>query len=115
PFYRPKALQVTPTTMLTPWQEKLTLTRQGRQYQVNNPTPYYTTLVDGSSSVNGQPVKNFEPLMLAPFSQGMLKTGSAELGNNPVLTYINDYGARPQLQFTCSGNNCQAQPVKSAR
>ena len=112
-FYRPKMLHLTPTAMAaSPWQEKLTLTRQGNTYQVNNPTAYYTTLVDGSSSVKGLPVKNFEPLMLAPFSQGTLKNGSAELGNNPVLTYINDYGARPQLQFTCAAGTCQATPVK---
>lgn len=113
-FYRPKALLLTPASMATPWQEKLTLTLQGNNYVVNNPTPYYVTLVDGSSSVKGQPVKNFEPLMVAPKSQGVLKSSSSELGNRPVLTYINDYGARPQLQFTCTGGTCEAKSVASA-
>lgn len=114
-FYRPKALLLTPVAMSTPWQEKLTLTRKGDKYVVNNPTPYYATLVDGSSNVKGQPLKNFEPLMVAPNSQGTLKAGSSELGNSPVLTYINDYGARPQLQFTCTEGTCKAQPVATRR
>jgi chaperone protein PapD len=28
-----------------------------------------------------------------------------------VLTYINDYGGRPQLSFRCSGGACQVMPV----
>lgn len=114
-FYRPKSLSVTPGKATTPWQEKLTLTRQGDKYVVNNPTPYYVTLVDGKSSVKAAAVKNFEPLMIAPQSQGTLKTSSSELGNNPVLTYINDYGARPLLRFTCTAVVCNAQPVESDR
>jgi len=28
-----------------------------------------------------------------------------------VLTYVNDYGGRPQLQFSCVAGNCTASPV----
>ncbi|WP_407929009.1 fimbria/pilus periplasmic chaperone [Intestinirhabdus alba] len=111
-FFRPKAL--IPAKSDTPWQERVTLTRSGERWLVNNPTPYYVTLVDGSTRPGGQPVKGFKPLMLAPREQhAALSVNAAALGNSPVLTYINDYGGRPQLKFTCSGNACTASPVRS--
>jgi len=42
----------------------------------------------------------------------MLSLGASVLGSTPVLTYINDYGGRPQLQFTCSATECKAEPAK---
>jgi len=39
---------------------------------------------------------------------------AASVGNTPVLTYINDYGGRPQLAFSCSGSSCQVVPAKKA-
>lgn len=110
-FYRPATLMTVANS--TPWQEKITLTRQGDRYVVNNPTPYYVTLVDASSSVKGPSAKDFEAVMIEPNGQAPIKPGAAALGNSPVLTYINDYGGRPQLKFTCSGTNCKATPVKS--
>lgn len=110
-FYRPKAIAV--TTDMTPWQEQLTLTKQEGKYQVNNPTAYYVTIVDGSRNAKSEGMKEFEPLMIAPKSSGMLNVGVAGLGNSPVLTYINDYGGRPQLQFACSGSACKATPIKA--
>ena len=38
-FYRPASIMPTQQQQSNPWQEKLTLTRQGDHYQVNNPTP----------------------------------------------------------------------------
>lgn len=111
-FYRPKALSNTEGT--APWQEQLTLTKLGDKYQVNNPTPYYITLVDAGNKPNGSSAKSFEPLMLAPKSKEMLNVGVSVLGHAPVLTYVNDYGGRPQLQFSCIGAECQAKPVKQS-
>lgn len=112
-FYRPAALMNSSGAMDTPWQEKVTLNKQGGHYMANNPTPYYVTLVDGSSKVKGESAKGFEPLMLEPFGTGALSLGVSELGDSPVLTYINDYGGRPQLKFTCRGSSCSAEPVKN--
>lgn len=109
-FYRPKALNSTGGA--APWQEQLTLSKQGDKYQVNNPTPYYITLVDAASKPGGTSAKGFEPVMVAPKSKEMLNVGVSVLGNAPVLTYVNDYGGRPQLQFSCSGAECKAKPVK---
>jgi len=110
-FYRPQA--IAPKRNAAPWQEQITLSRSGDVYKVNNPTPYYVTLVEGRNAVGGQAINGFETLMIAPKSEGVLKTSASALGNQPVLTYINDYGGRPQLKFTCNGSKCTASPVKA--
>jgi P pilus assembly protein, chaperone PapD len=112
-FYRPKA--IIPDKSAAPWQEQLTLTRQGDKYQVNNPTPFYITLVEGYNVPNGKPVSGFTPLMIAPKSQATLKTGASVLGNSPVIAYINDYGGRPQLKFSCNDSVCKASAVIPAK
>lgn len=113
-FYRPKGLMQTTTEMAAPWQEKITLSKQGNSYVVHNPTPYFVTLVDGTNGLKGESAKDFEPLMIEPKGKGTLKASASALGSSPVLTYINDYGGRPQLQFSCSGNSCNATPVKNS-
>ncbi|OMQ20802.1 molecular chaperone [Serratia oryzae] len=112
-FYRPKALIKTTTEMATPWQEQLTLTKQGDRYVANNPTPYYITVVDASNRKDGVSVAGFEPVMLAPKSSAPLGGNLASLGNSPVLTYVNDYGGRPTLSFRCDGSQCQVVPEKN--
>ncbi|GAA0342348.1 fimbria/pilus periplasmic chaperone [Morganella psychrotolerans] len=105
-FYRPEAIYATQTDLTNPWQEKITLTRRGNNYEVNNPTAYYVTIVDALTGLQGKSLDGFTPLMVAPKSQGTLSLSAAALGNAPVLTYINDYGGRPQLQFSCQGTQC---------
>ncbi|AYO39787.1 fimbria/pilus periplasmic chaperone [Serratia sp. P2ACOL2] len=114
-FYRPAAIVPTKTQMANPWQEKLTLTRQGDSYQLNNPTPYFITLVDAGSKPGVEGVKGFEPVMIPPKGQAPLGINAGVLGANPVLTYINDYGGRPQLKFTCNGATCTAKPIKDSQ
>lgn len=109
-FYRPAALA--PDSQAAPWQEQLTLTREGDKYRLSNPTPYYVTIVEGGPSLKSAPVKGFGPTMLAPKSSQIISAPASAIGNAPVLTYINDYGGRPQLQFKCSGNLCKAEAVK---
>lgn len=112
-FYRPKALVKTTTEMATPWQEQLTLTKQGDRYLVSNPTPYYVTLVDAGSQ-KGVSAPGFEPLMLDPKGSAALGVSASSLGNTPVLTYVNDYGGRPLLTFRCGGTDCQLVPQKKS-
>ncbi|MCW7645964.1 fimbria/pilus periplasmic chaperone [Serratia bockelmannii] len=107
-FYRPTAIAVTNPESAASWQEKLTLTKQGDGYQVNNPTPYYVTLVDASSKKGGASAPGFEPLMVPPKGSAPLKVSASALGSAPVLTYVNDYGGRPQLTFSCNAASCQA-------
>ena len=114
-FYRPQAIAVAKDESALQWQEQMTLTRQGDKYLINNPTPYYVTIVDAASTVTGKTAAGFEPLMIAPNSQDTLTAAAPVLGNSPVLTYVNDYGGRPQLQFSCSANTCVAKPVKKIK
>lgn len=103
-FYRPAALIPKQESAASVWQNDLTMTKQANGYKVNNPSAYYITLVDartGGSSSN----KKFKPVMIAPKSSADLGVG--DLGNSPLVTYVNDYGGRPTLHFTCSGSACK--------
>ncbi|BEN32142.1 putative fimbrial chaperone YfcS [Serratia marcescens] len=109
-FYRPAA--IAPERNTAPWQEQLTLTKQGDRYIVNNPTPYYVTIIDVASRKNASGPQNFEPFMVPPKGQAALTVNAASVGSSPVLTYINDYGGRPQLSFSCNGDSCSVVPEK---
>ncbi|MDC9616161.1 fimbria/pilus periplasmic chaperone [Xenorhabdus khoisanae] len=110
-FYRPEAVIARRIDIDNPWQEKLTLTREGNQYLVNNPTPYYITISEASNKLNGKSVEGFQPVMLAPRSSEKLGGTISSLGNTPVLTYVNDYGGHPQLTFNCSGDTCAVEKI----
>lgn len=105
-FYRPQAITPSQQDFSNPWQQKLTLTREGEHYKVNNPTPYYVTLVDARSTKEGKTVAGFEPLMVPPKGAQTLGPTIQALGKTPYLAYVNDYGGRPVLAFTCTGDTC---------
>ncbi|MGU5760168.1 fimbria/pilus periplasmic chaperone [Aeromonas hydrophila] len=109
-FYRPAALVVKPGSQSQPWQEQLQLQRQGDHYQLNNPTPYYITVVEAASAPD-KPVLQFKPVMVAPNSQLALGVTVAQLGGAPRLTYINDYGGNQPLNYRCS-DSCVLQQGK---
>lgn len=104
-FYRPKA--IIPEKNSVPPQEKLILDKQGEQFIVKNPTPYYVTIINAAAKAKSPESKQFAPIMLPPFGQESLGVSAATLGSSPVLTYINDYGGRPTLTFQCQANSCQ--------
>lgn len=109
-FYRPSGIVMKKNAL--PPQEQLTLSRQGDSYWVNNSTPYYVTLVDAVNKRGGTGVKGFEPVMVPPKGSLPLTVSAASMGNSPILTYVNDYGGRPQLSFNCSGATCAVVPEK---
>jgi P pilus assembly chaperone PapD len=111
-FYRPASIAMDKNA--PPPQEQMTLSKQGDKYVVNNPTPYYVTFVDASSKKDGPGVKGFEPMMVPPKGNLPLTVSAAAVGNNPVLTYVNDYGGRPTLSFSCNGSTCTVVPEKKA-
>lgn len=113
-FYRPASIVPSQQERSDPWQKQLILTREADDFQVNNPTPYYITLIDVRSSKEGKTSPGFEPLMVPP--KGTLKLGvsAAALGSKPWLTYVNDYGGRPALAFSCTGNTCKVDANASA-
>ncbi|MGV3344925.1 fimbria/pilus periplasmic chaperone [Enterobacteriaceae bacterium LUAb1] len=108
-FYRPASLIRDQHSK--PWQERLTLTRKNGYYIAHNPTPYFVTL-SGAANVQGKRLKGFEPVMIAPKSSKPLKGSAAALGNQPVLTYINDYGNQPKLIFGCCRNMCSVKDIR---
>jgi P pilus assembly chaperone PapD len=105
-FYRPKSIILTNEQMEYLWKEKLTLTLSDGYYIITNPTPYYLTIIDATSSEGGNTVMNFEPIMIEPHGSKRLNGDVKMLGNKPVLTYINDYGGRKLLNFKCHNNKC---------
>ncbi|EMN0829957.1 fimbria/pilus periplasmic chaperone [Providencia rettgeri] len=107
-FYRPKS--IIPEKNGTPWQEKLTLEKQGDMYVVKNPTPYYVTIINATANTNSTNAKEFIPLMVPPFGQDNLGEKASLLGSSPVLTYINDFGGRPTLAFRCQSATCNVVP-----
>ncbi|ALB56272.1 Periplasmic fimbrial chaperone [Cronobacter universalis NCTC 9529] len=111
-FYRPAAVGLDKTQAAEgDWVEKVTLKRQGDKYVVNNPTPYFLTIVEGTTSVKGKQV-SFEPVMVSPKGSAAIEASATAFGNNPVLTYVNDYGGRPHIQFNCNGALCTAKLLK---
>lgn len=107
-FYRPKA--IIPEKNVAPSQEKLTLEKQGDQYVVKNPTPYYVTIINATASAKSSNGQDFTPVMVPPFGQNKLGASVKQLGNAPVLTYINDFGGRPTLTFRCQAQTCDVVP-----
>lgn len=103
-FYRPDVLVVDANE--TPWQNKLNLIKKGNSYTVKNPTGYYITIVDASNTKGKEGPKDFKGIMISPFGELNLGVTTAQVGNNPVLTYVNDYGARVELAYQCNTDNC---------
>ena len=84
-FWRPKALEK--NTTQNPWQHKVTLTRNGQEFTVNNPTPYYVIFSNASAQKNGNPAAGFSPIVMSPKTSAPL---NVKMGSVPVLTYVND-------------------------
>lgn len=114
-FYRPEAIEVKRADYATPFQEQVMLTRAGDKYRVNNPTPYYISLVNASSTLTGKAAAGFKPVMVEPKGQIDLAPSASELGGAPVLTYVNDFGGRAKLVFSCNGGACKAVPQEKKK
>ncbi|MEO3990394.1 fimbria/pilus periplasmic chaperone [Pseudocitrobacter cyperus] len=112
-FYRPAA--ISKVDMLHPWQNKVTLVKEGSRYKVVNPTAWYVVIGGASPTVSGKSIEKFTALVLAPNSSQMMNIDASELGSSPVLTYVNDYGGRLPLVFRCSGTTCVVDEAKSGK
>lgn len=109
-FYRPAALLTSDSS--TPWQDLLTLSRNGDGFKVHNPTAYYVT-INNAWANGGHPGDKFKTVMVAPRSDVDLGVSASSLGSSPQLNYINDYGGRPTLSFTCTGSTCKVAADKT--
>ncbi|OAD98030.1 fimbria/pilus periplasmic chaperone [Pantoea sp. OXWO6B1] len=107
-FYRPKSILPSHAQMMTPWQDSLTLSREGDDYKVINSTPYFISLVSaGSKNSDAARSKKFKPLMVAPKGNASLGVSAASLGSKPTISYINDYGGTRVLTFKCNESQCK--------
>ncbi|MMP44084.1 molecular chaperone, partial [Escherichia coli] len=97
-----KAIEAKPNAV---WQDQLVLNKTSGGYRIENPTPYYVTVIGLGGSEKQAKEGEFEAVMLAPKSTQTVKSGTY---STPYLSYINDYGGRPVLQFSCSGDRCTA-------
>ncbi len=82
-FYRPNTIKLAPEDA----PNKLTFSHQGNAIQVDNPTPYYLTLV--SIKANGNVLKDG---MVAPMSHLTLSPASS--ATSISFRTINDFGAQ---------------------
>lgn len=105
-FYRPTAIKPSPDAI---WQEKLVLNKVSGGYRIDNPTPYYVTIIGMGNSPHQAENDKFDAIMIAPKSNETVKTGSFQ---TPYLSYINDYGGRPTLAFHCDAQRCVAAPAQ---
>ncbi|EJL6271237.1 fimbria/pilus periplasmic chaperone [Vibrio cholerae] len=114
-FYRPASLLNEPGSNKAPWQEKLTLQQvAGRKYQLNNPTPYYVTIVAAATSVKSEGIEGFEAVMIAPNSSVELNVATTKLGANPTFTYVDDFGGRRTISYQCA-SSCHFVTEKEAK
>ncbi|EML0119439.1 fimbria/pilus periplasmic chaperone [Vibrio cholerae] len=113
-FYRPASLLIEPGSNKAPWQEKLTLQQSAGKYQLNNPTPYYVTIVAAATSVKSEGIEGFEAVMIAPNSSAELNVATAKLGANPTFTYVDDFGGRRTISYQCA-NSCRFVAEKEAK
>ncbi|WP_265435887.1 fimbria/pilus periplasmic chaperone [Aeromonas media] len=109
-FYRPSSLIPKKSEPKVVWQNKLKLYRESDKFRIENPTPYFITITEAHSSEGVQAAKSFEAVMLSPRTSQILSLGPKQLGSRPMLTYVDDFGARRKLQFSCPGISCDIDP-----
>jgi chaperone protein PapD len=107
-FYRPTNLFMDGTEISNqPWQKKLVLKKNGQKVIAVNPTPYYIT-ISAISPIKGQAsFEGFEAFMVAPFSELDLSFQANQMGNQPFITYIDDYGSKKLMSFKCMSSKCE--------
>lgn len=101
-FYRPKAIL---PQKFSRWDNQLVLHKVSGGYRVENPTPYYMTVIAITPAPKMAVTPGFETVMIPPKSSAMVN--SAQYAT-PHVTTINDFGGKPTLPFNCSGTVCRA-------
>ncbi|MNP61818.1 hypothetical protein D3C76_1570420 [compost metagenome] len=71
--------------------------------------------MNASSTLTGKAAAGFKPVMVEPKGQLVLAPAASALGGAPVLTYVNDFGGRAKLVFSCGGNACKAVPQEKKK
>ncbi len=111
-FYRPTA--IVPETPGAVWQNQLIFHKQGQRWTVDNPTPYFVTLIGLSrkpEAQGGGRLTDFPGIMIPPKSSLDFKVSDASVSQFSMM-YVNDFGGHPELKFSCTGNVCKALPME---
>lgn len=111
-FYRPTA--IVPETPGAVWQNQLIFHKQGQRWTVDNPTPYFVTLIGlsrKSEAQGGGRLTDFPGIMIPPKSSLDFKVSDASVSQFSMM-YVNDFGGHPELKFSCTGNVCKALPME---
>lgn len=101
-FYRPTAII---PKKFSRWDDQLILKRTNKGYTVDNPTPYFMTIIAIRGSEKDAVAQGFKSVMIAPKSSNHI---NSEHFKEPHLTTINDFGGKPTLAFHCTGEICKA-------
>lgn len=99
-YYRPAGII---PDRFTRWDDQLILRRVSDGFNIENPTPYFMTVI----SISGDAKKidhDFKPVMISPKSSVTVKAVSTA---TPYVTTINDFGGKPTLEYRCSGDVCK--------
>lgn len=105
-FYRPAAII---PEKYSRQDDKLVLYPGTGGYKVENPTPYYMTVL-GITGEEGQAIpKSMKAVMIAPKSSEFIRS---DIYPVPHLTTINDFGGKPVLGFPCQNGACRANVQK---
>ncbi len=106
-FYRPESIIVTGTEINnSPWQQKLTLEKKGDHFIAKNPTAYFITIIGISNTIQKEAVEGFQSFMVPPFSEFNVNLNPTLVGNSPILTYIDDYGGKVKMNYSCNPQVC---------
>ena len=105
-FYRPAA--IIPTSKNEIWQNQVVFQKSGSTMTVQNPTPYYVTII-GLTNSAGSKITRFPGVMVAPKSSLDFAVTDGAVSAFSMM-YVNDYGGHPELKFSCSGSTCKALP-----
>ena len=111
-FYRPTA--IVPETPGAVWQNQLVFHKQGQRWSVDNPTPYFVTLIGLSrkpEAQGGGRLTDFPGIMVSPKSSLDFSVTDGSVSQFSMM-YVNDFGGHPELKFSCTGNVCKALPME---
>lgn len=101
-LYRPQALKRHPGRFNG---EQLRITREGAFLKVDNPTPYYFTVVGMSTMKNDKQQEGFNIFTLKPFDSKTISNMLKQRASSLWVTFINDLGGRPQINIPLIDSN----------
>ncbi|HEY3591014.1 MAG TPA: fimbria/pilus periplasmic chaperone [Buttiauxella sp.] len=85
--------------------KKLILHKIANGFRIENPTPFYQTVISITGGKQERVARSFRSVMVAPESSATVTSRNFA---TPWVTTINDYGGRPIIAFNCQGDVCHA-------